>query len=593
MKRKISHFSMLAGVGLLAFGVAGLSSCNSNFTAASIKLNVNSLEVEVGQSTQLRASVTKGYSGQVMWFTSNNSIADVDNGYVFGIGLGEATITAVYNGGSATCTVNVVPPGGQVDVVSLFVSPTNKTMKVGESFTLSVARKYPEDTTVTFSSGSPSVATVDPNSGEVTAVSAGTTVITAAGSNGKYATCSVTVREQDKDDGGDTGDDDIAVTQTGYTGSLTIGSPMIQMDFMNELLADFNRLTSSSVNFTVTKFEEDNGTSGYGTAASMPAVFPYASDQTLTLYQFGALSRVGKTDYNWIKDQMGQDAYDAAKLQSVVGYPFASDNGVVMFYNTDVVKNVSDIDTVDKLFALAAEKDYFINYAIGTGFYAAGILSTYSKGQSLYTLTPTDTAYTAEGNYNSATGLAGAKLAHKILNMPSAPTNAGDAPTTNKEVLATITDCSKVQNFKQEMGNKYAVAPLPWTDDNHTERIGSYLGYKFFGVNNQLDSASKDTASAVAKFLCSEYAQRKRFAKYNVRPTLTSLKNDPEIALEPHIAALNLQEQAKSTIPLTAVASELWSETATAISSIKTLGGSPSDAEFYSILKTLDSSLKR
>ena len=59
---------------------------------------------------------------------------------------------------------------------------------------------------------------------------------------------------------------------------------------------------------------------------------------------------------------MGDAAYNAARLTSVVGYPFAADNGVVMFYNTDVVKDPSEIDTVTKLFAKADDLDYEVDY---------------------------------------------------------------------------------------------------------------------------------------------------------------------------------------------------------------------------------------
>ena len=585
MKKKISHFSLLAGIGLLAFGVVGLSACSSqtSFVAAAVSLNKSSLSMSVGDVEKLSVTVSKGYGSDLRWFSSNETVVQVNGGYVFGVGEGTATVTASLGGGYADCVVTVSGEGGGDSQTGnvLTINPTSKTIKLNETFTITYVGKSAdgEAVTVTFDSSDKTVASVT-DSGLVTGVGIGSATISVVGSNGLSRNCTVTVKDASQGGGSDL---DIGVdTNLGYSGDLTVGSPLIQRDFMTSLLREFNELTGSNVKFTVTTFEEDNGTSGYGDAKSMPAVFPYASDQTLTLYQFNALSTVGKTDSTWIKQQMGDNAYNAAKLSSVVGYPFSSDNGVVMFYNKSVCQ-ASEIDTLDKLFALADSKDMEVNMPIGNGFYAAGALMTYANGTSLYSLTPTTTSYTVTSNFNSDAGLKSAKVVRRIANEGSLR-NATSAPIN--DVIATIVDASKVQDFKKSLGANYGVAPLPFVDEGKTVRLGSFLGYKFYGVNNTLSSTDKTTASAVAKFLCSEYVQTKRFDEYNVRPTLTALADYAKG--EEHIDALTVQEEAKATIPLTAISSELWSASATAEGSIKVLGASASDNEYKTILDTLD-----
>ena len=583
MKRKVFNFSLLAGIGLLAFGVVGLAGCSSSstsFVAASVSLNKSSLQMAVGDVEKLSVTVSKGYGSDVKWFTSDEHTVKVRDGYVYAVGEGEATVTAAIGGGYAECQVKVSGEGG-ADPQSgkvLTINPASKTINLNETFTITAVGKNEDGSaiTATFDSENPAIATVDAN-GTVKGVGVGSTKISVVGSNGLSKNCSVTVK--DPSQGGSSTGRDIAVdTNLGYSGNLTVGSPLIQREFMTNLLREFNELTGSSVNFTVTTFEEDNGTSGYGSAESMPAVFPYASDQTLTLYQFNALSSVVRTDANWIKDQMGQDAYDAAKLSSVVGYPFSSDNGVVMFYNKSVC-SAGDIDTLDKLFALADQKDMEVNMPIGNGFYAAGALMTFAEGKSLYKLTPTATSYTVTSNFNSDKGIEGAKVIRRIANEGSLR-NATSAPIN--DVLATIVDASKVQDFKKTLGANYGVAPLPYV--NATTRLGSFLGYKFYGVNNTLKD--KTVASAVAKFLCSEYVQAKRYDEYNVRPTLKSL--DDYAVGEEHIEALKAQQAAKATIPLTAISSELWSASATAEGAIKVLSATAANTEYASILDALD-----
>lgn len=592
MKRKFFSFSLMASIGLLAFGVTSLTGCGtpSSFTVANVSLDKAKLELSIGEGYQLKVSVSKGYGSDVRWFTSDQCVAYVNDGYVIAVGEGETTVTASIGGGYADCLVVVNGNGGSETTTgnSMTISPTSKTLDLGGSFKISATGKAADNSAVTFTfdSDTKTVATVDAE-GNVTGVGVGKATISVVGSNGLSKTCLVTVVDPSQGGGSsEEGDYDIAVkTNLGYSGSLTIGSPLIQREFMTSLLSDFNRLTNSSISFTVTTFEEDNGTSGFANASSMPAVFPYASDQTLTLYQFGALSSISRDDGTWIKNEMGASAYSAARLSSVVGYPFSSDNGVVMFYNGSEC-SAEDIDTVDKLFDLATQKDMEINYPIGNGFYAAGALMTYTEGKSLYTLTPTTTSYTVKATFNSANGVKGAKLVRRLANEEQ-KRNATSAPVG--DVLATIVDASKVQDFKAAAvaaGATYAVSPLPWVDDAHTARLGSFLGYKFYGVNNTLSADQKNMAASVAKFLCSQYAQVKRFDKYNVRPTLNTLVDYAKG--EPHIDALSQQQADNATIPLTAISSELWSASATAVDSLKVLSTTASDTEYKTILDTLD-----
>ena len=594
MKRKVFNCSLVMSfLAICTFGVSACSQSAAYASGVSVKLDKTFLEMGVGDTQKLMLSVTKGYSGTVRWFTSNESVAVVRSGLVTAVGEGTAMITAAFAGGFADCEVVVSGMGGSGTEpgARLRISPESKAIGLNDTYKLGVS-VYPVNTKINYETSDPRVATVS-EEGVVTGVGLGQCVITASGDNDKVATCSITVRESVSTD-----DLDIAVSNNlNYSGTLTVGAPKIQRDWMISMLREFNNKTNSNITFNVPEFEEDNGTSGYNNAAAMPAVFPYASDQTLTLSQFKVLSKVSTTDKNWIRDNMGTDAMKAASLSSnVVGYPFAADNGVVMFYDSSVVTDPSQIDTLDELFELADQKDMEVNFAYGTGFYAAGALMTYSGGASLYSLTAKNTDYTSEAHFSETTGtyanmgLQAAKLIKEISKKGSVR-NATTAPDGTKDVMVTITDVSKVASFKAQLGSRYAVAPLPYVDEAKTVRLGSYLGYKFFGVNNTLSKEDKEKASDVAKFLCSEYVQSRRFDDFNTRPTLSSLENYAKD--EPHIAALKEQSDAHATIPLTAVSSELWSQTATAVTSIKGLSGGAADSDYLKILEVLDKALTR
>ena len=591
--RKLSRW-MMTGCALSLFAAIPLTACNSNVSSyPSVKLEFSELEMSVGESRQLRVSVQKGYDGEVRWFSSNENVVLVKDGYAFAVGVGTAKITAAFAGGYADLNITVVEgEGGGATSDRLSIAPKTKSIAPGKTFKITYSI-YPTDSKVTFVSGNPAVATVDEN-GTVTAVANGSTNITVTGENGKVAVCAVTVSA---DSGGSGAEGrDIAVSRDlHYSGvSIQVGAPKNQLAWMNSILGEFNTLTGSSISFTVSEFEEGDGVGNLPTAESAPDIFPYASDQTLSFFQLGALSNVSRSDGNWIKENMGEAAYKAAKLQNLVGIPFTSDNGAVMFYDANVVTDPSQIDTLDELFALADEKGYEVDLKYGDGFYCAPILQSYAGGNSLYTLTPTDRSYNATSTFASQEGLQGAKLLKRLISEPSIRNVNSTAPIpTKNDILATIVDVSKVASFKKEMddsGANYKTAPLPLVTENGP-RLGSYLGYKFYGVNNTLSAANKTIAFNVAKFLASEYVQAKRFDSYKAKPTILDLED--YVAGESHIDSLNEQSKNNGTILLTACGLELWSEAATAAQSIKALGTNPTDEEYMDILRILDNALER
>ena len=139
------------------------------------------------------------------------------------------------------------------------------------------------------------------------------------------------------------------------------------------------------------------------------------------------------------------------------------------------------------------------------------------------------------------------------------------------------------------MGDRYAVAPLPYTDDSRTTRLGSYLGYKFYGVNASIDNdAKKSVCHDVAQFLVSAYAQKKRFDTLKCQGTITSIQS--YFADEPHVQALQAQKDSNSTILLCAAGTELWSACQTALTKVNLIDAVPvpADKVYWDLLADLD-----
>lgn len=127
------------------------------------------------------------------WSSNNYTVAEVSqSGVVKAKSAGTATITVkASNGKTASCKVTVTEP--VVYPTSVSVAPTSLSLEVNQMANLT-ATVYPSNatTTLTWSTSNSSVAKV--SNGKVTAVGAGTSKITVKTSNGKTATCNVTVK---------------------------------------------------------------------------------------------------------------------------------------------------------------------------------------------------------------------------------------------------------------------------------------------------------------------------------------------------------------------------------------------------------------
>ena len=151
----------------------------------------------VGATRKLHASVSvEGVVAEtVKWSSSAPAIAKVNEatGDVLGVSPGTATITAT----------STVAPNQQASVVvnilgvrSITVSPAAEQLSKGEKTTFTAhVDAIGVPTTVTWSSSAPRVAKVDPATGEVTALSTGTAIITATStvSGEKKASATVSV----------------------------------------------------------------------------------------------------------------------------------------------------------------------------------------------------------------------------------------------------------------------------------------------------------------------------------------------------------------------------------------------------------------
>ena len=158
-----------------------------------VSLNPASATLAVGETLTLMETVlpAQALNKEVLWISSNNAVATIDNGVVTAVTQGHATIIVVTLEGKylANCAVNVVIP-----VTGITLNETSIVLNPNATTTL-LPTVLPENATnknVTWASSNNNVATV--SNGVVTAVALGTATITATTVDGGYtATCEVLV----------------------------------------------------------------------------------------------------------------------------------------------------------------------------------------------------------------------------------------------------------------------------------------------------------------------------------------------------------------------------------------------------------------
>ncbi|MDD4773357.1 MAG: leucine-rich repeat protein [Eubacteriales bacterium] len=161
---------------------------------SSVTLSAASVTLKTGEKYTLKATVLPANAAdkELAWTTSDAAVVTCDNGRLEAVGEGSATITArSANGRSASCAVRVT--AAEIPVTSVKLDENNRTVEAGERFTLSAAVSPADatDKSLTWTSSDKTVA--ECQDGVVTARKPGTATITATASNGKKATCRVTV----------------------------------------------------------------------------------------------------------------------------------------------------------------------------------------------------------------------------------------------------------------------------------------------------------------------------------------------------------------------------------------------------------------
>ena len=152
---------------------------NINTVFASVSVNPKLIIVGVDYTQKL---TTSGETNNVRWYSSDTSIATVNNGLVYGVSPGIAYITATDGISTDVCKVTVT--NYYIPVEDIILSKTSETLSVNSKSKIAVSIR-PENASnqkVSFLSSNPSIVSVD-SEGNITAKRNGTAYISVNAEN--------------------------------------------------------------------------------------------------------------------------------------------------------------------------------------------------------------------------------------------------------------------------------------------------------------------------------------------------------------------------------------------------------------------------
>ena len=238
---------------------AGDASAECKVTVVAVKptaisLTPTKLHLKTGDTKELVVAFTpaEAVAEDLVWETSDASVAAVKDGVVTAAGEGEATVTVKCNGGNlaAVCRVSVAEDYVPVYVTEMQLTPSEMSLEAGQKKTIEVTY-LPADAEevrdLEWETSDADVAKVE--DGTVEAVKAGKAVITAKCMDGTItATCQVTVSEKEKPEPGpgEGGLQAVAINAVGGKADVQVG-----MELQLELACTPSTAVPSSVTWSV------------------------------------------------------------------------------------------------------------------------------------------------------------------------------------------------------------------------------------------------------------------------------------------------------------------------------------------------------
>ena len=279
-------------------------------------------------------------------------------------------------------------------------------------------------------------------------------------------------------------------------------------------------------------------------------VFAFASDQTATLVDAGALYRVTKNKDQIIAENTEASITAASINDELYGYPYVSDT-YFMYYDKSKLSE-DDVKSIEGIMSKDIE-GVSTNFAFDTdnGWYQTAFF--FGAGCKLFGEDGTDPT---QCDFNNERGYMVGEYLIDLVNNPKYGSNFDDslvkAGFADGTLAAAVSGTWNAAEIQASLGDNYAATKLPefTLSNGETVQMGSMANFKIMGVNSETKNPLE--AMALAEWLTNKDNQKLRFEKRSFAPTNVDLANDTE-TMNSNIAIGALAQQAKFSTVQTSI----------------------------------------
>lgn len=307
----------------------------------------------------------------------------------------------------------------------------------------------------------------------------------------------------------------------------------------------------SNYKITITcMYEADAPSQVLADITNAPDVYCFAQDQLIRLVQGGALSALDEEKASYVNHNNDSGAVNASMMAGkVYAYPYASDNGYYMYYDTSIITNPDSLEQiiadVEAYNAANPDSSKCIRFALENAWYTASFFFAVDEnGNRLcYSGWTTDTEgnfIAFDDNFNSANGLIAMR---GMMKLAQSSAYNFDADTFSDSAV-WITGMWNAHIAEEHFGKNFAATDLPsFTVDGKSYHLGSFSGNKLMGVKPQSDPEKEAFLHELVAYLTGEECQMERYQEFGWGPSNIKAQGSQDVSSDKHLSALAKQNQ--------------------------------------------------
>ncbi len=343
--------------------------------------------------------------------------------------------------------------------------------------------------------------------------------------------------------------------------------------------------------FSVTGITEaDQATQMLTDVSAGADIYCFAQDQFARLVQGGALSELGPSASQWVKDNNDEGSVRAVTSgSSVYAYPLTADNGYFMYYDKSEI-DAAHIDSLEDIVADCEKAGKNFSFELGgSGWYTASFFMAYDEdGKQLchsnWTTDDEGNFTSVDDTWNSDNGVIAAKgMQHLVKSDYWNDASKASDMTAATPSAVVVSGTWDYNTAKEALGDNLGVADLPsFKVDGKSYHLGSYSGYKLLGVKPQTDAKRASNLNKLAQVLTGYDAEMARLETFGWGPSNKEAQASDEFKANPALTAL--VEQSSYSTAQGQIHGSWWDISKVVGTSLKTAG--TDDDSIKAVLQT-------